>query len=166
MKNESVMKKWQIICIIILGVIVLFVPIGIYYLFFRDCAISNNPNDWGVFGDYLGGIYGGVYSVVVTILAIYLGRALAKKDSRKEKQKQAAETLLRQIKTIESNNYNLHSIKKLKKEINLNELYISDLLDDLIALSDQFQMQKDGTGIVDMEMKDNLMSQLKELYEQ
>lgn len=163
MKNESIMKKWQVI---LLCVAVLLAPIVCYYLKFRDYSISNNPSDWGVFGDYLGGIYGGVYSVVVTILAFYLGRALAKKDSRKEMQRQAAETLIRQIKTIENNNYNLHSIKKLKKDINLNEIYISDMLDDLIALSDQFQMQKDGTGFVDVEMKDNLMSQLKDLYEQ
>lgn len=160
------MKKWQIVCIVILGIIILLAPIGIYSLIFKDCPISKDPTDWGVFGDYISGIYGGVYSVVVTILVIYLGRALTKKDSMKEKKKQAAEMLFNQIKKIENNNYNLHSIEKLKRDISKNELYISDLLNDLIALSDQFQMQKDGTGVVDVEMKDNLMSQLKDLYEQ
>lgn len=161
------MKKWEIICFFVIGIIVLLIPIGTYYLYFGNYPISNDPADWGVFGDYLSGIYGGVYSVVVTILAFYLGRALTKKDSKKEKTRQAAETLYNQIKTIENNNYNRNSIEKLKREINYNELHIpKDLQEDMISLTDMYLEKKDGTGNIDLELDESVKLQLKNLYEQ
>jgi hypothetical protein len=138
-------------------------PIGIYIFYFWDHPISNNPTDWGVFGDFIGG----VYSVIVTILAVYLARALTKRDHKREKQFKAAETLYNQITTIENNNYNRNSIEKLKRDIHSNELYLEpSITNDIIKLADQFLEQKDGTGIVEYEFRDYVMSQLKDLYEQ
>lgn len=55
-----------------LSLVVFIIPIGIYWLQFRTAGMSNDPEKWAQFGDYVGG----VYSVLVTILAIYLARNL------------------------------------------------------------------------------------------
>lgn len=157
-------NKW--LAIIICAIFAL-IPIGIYCWKFRCYSISDNPADWGVFGDYIGGIYGGFFTCIITVLAIYLARALAKKDQIKEKQIKAAEVLYNQITTIENNNYNRNSIEKLKRDIHSNELYISkDLCNDMINLADQFLEQKDGTGTISIELNESVKLQLKELYGQ
>ncbi len=156
--------KWLAITICIVFALT---PIGIYSWNFRSFVISDDPVDWGVFGDYIGGIYGGFFTCIITVLAIYLARALAKKDQKKEKQIKAAEVLYNQITTIENNNYNRNSIEKLKRDIHSNELYISkDLCNDMISLADQFLEQKDGTGTINIELNESVKLQLKELYGQ
>lgn len=168
--KDSSLKKRIIVSLrilgIILGIITFLLPIIIYVCHFRNYAISTNPTDWGVFGDYIGGLYGGFYSILITVLAIYLARALTKKDRKKEKQSNAAEALFQQIKTIENNNYNLNSISKLRKDINKNEIYLSsELKEDLIHLSDQLNEEKDHTGSVDYELRQSVLLQLKQLYD-
>ncbi len=155
--------KWLKFLGLLLGTILLVAPIGVYIFYFWNCPISDNPTDWGVFGDFIGG----VYSIIVTILAVYLASALTKRDHKKEKQFKAAEILYNQITTIENNNCNRRSIEKLKRDIHSNELYLDpDITNDVIKLADQFLEQKDGTGNVDIEFKEYVMSQLKDLYEQ
>ena len=78
------MKWWKVI-IISLGIILLVIPIVFYIIYFSDYSISNNPADWGVFGDYVGGIYGGLFTCLITLLAVYLARALTKKDQKQVK---------------------------------------------------------------------------------
>ena len=153
--------------VIVVCAIIVASPIGLYVWNFRYNSISDNPSDWGVFGDYISGIYGGFFACIMTVLAIYLARALSKKDQQKEKQKKAAEILFIQLKTIENNNYNRNSIEKLKRDINSNELYIpKDLQNDMIALADMYLEKKDGTGNINLELDESVKLQLKELYEQ
>ena len=153
--------------VLLFGIIAFLFPI-VYYVFnFRKLSISTNPTDWALFGDYMGGIYGGIYSVIVTILVVYLARELSKKDNKRDKQIKVAETLYLQIKTIENNNHNYKSIDKLRKEINLNDLYLSDSIKNkLIMLADQFNEYKDNNGAIDQTLKNNVMEYLKNIYEQ
>lgn len=42
-----------------------------YYLVFRQVGISKDPGNWGVFGDYIGGVVGTIFNVLGVVL-IYL----------------------------------------------------------------------------------------------
>lgn len=161
------MKCWKVI-IISLGIILLVVPIAIYIIYFSDYSISNNPADWGVFGDYVGGIYGGFFTCLITFLAVYLARALTKKDQKQIKTSAAAEKLYKQICVIENNGYNLNSINKFLRDIKECVLYFSDkeFIEQLGRLYDQFLEQNGGTGSVDEELKNYIITQLKVYYEQ
>ncbi len=161
------MKYWKVI-IILLGIILLVIPIAFYIIYFSDYSISNNPVDWGVFGDYVGGIYGGFFTCLITFLAVYLARALTKKDQKQVKTSAAAEKLYKQICVIENNGYNLNSINKLFRDIKECELYFPDkeFIEQLVRLYDQFVQQNGGTGTVDEELKNYIITQLKVYYEQ
>ena len=143
-------------------------PIAIYIIYFSDYSIGNNPADWGVFGDYVGGIYGGFFTCLITFLAVYLARALTKKDQKQIKTSAAAEKLYKQICVIENNGYNLNSINKLLRDIKECELYFPDkeFIEQLGRLYDQFVEQNGGTGTVDEELKSYIITQLKVYYEQ
>lgn len=158
-------NKWLII---IICTIFTIAPICVYFWTFRSYSISDDPNDWGVFGDYIGGIYGGFFTCLITILAIYLARALTKRDLRQFKTSAAAEKLYKQICVIENNGYNLNSINKLLRDIKECELYFPDkeFIEQLGRLYDQFVEQNGGTGTVDEELKNYIITQLKVYYEQ
>lgn len=151
---------------IIICMIFALSPMGIYCWKFKNYSISDNPADWGVFGDYVGGIYGGFFVCLITLLAIYLARALTKKDQRQLKTSAAAEKLYKQICIIENNNLNLNSINKLLRDIKESELYLDkEFIEQLGKLYDQFVEQNGGTGTVDMELRNYIMTQLKAYYE-
>lgn len=57
---------------IILGLICL-IPIAIYILNFKKHSLSDDPGDWGTFGDYLGG----VLNPILAIIGLYITVALA-----------------------------------------------------------------------------------------
>lgn len=157
-KNRCVFNKHTLI-IIVIAVILIF-PLTIYFIKFGGGILSDDPADWGVFGDYVGG----VYSILVTVLAIYLARALGKKDEKQKKSVIAAEQLYQQIQTIENSN-NRNSITKLQRDIRKNELYISDdLKNDLVKLADEFLEENDGNGAVDIDLKASVLDELKKLY--
>ena len=165
-KKKNLFKSHKTI-VLLIGIIAFLFPIVYYVFSFRKLSISTNPTDWALFGDYMGGIYGGIYSVIVTVLAVYLARELSKKDNKRNKQIEVAETLYLQIKTIENNHHNYRSIDKLRKEINLNDLYLSDSIKNkLIILADQFNEYKDNNGAIDQTLKNNVMEYLKNIYEQ
>lgn len=149
----------------LIGCVIMVLPIIIYFMKFRHFSISNNPEDWGIFGDYIGRIYGGFFACLIMILVIYLAHALNKEDEKRKKISQVAEDLYNQIKKIESNNYNLNSINKLRRDINNNSLYIKGIMDDLIDLCDNFQSISDQTASEDFKLKEHVLSQLESLYE-
>lgn len=76
-KKPSLWKK-------ILSLVILASPVLLYIRQFGRLGISNDPQDWAVFGDYIGG----VYTVLVTFFAIYLTRNLEKRDAEKTRQEQ------------------------------------------------------------------------------
>jgi len=52
--------------------IILFSPILFYFLNFWKNPVSENPSDWGVFGDYIGGVLNPVISLISLVLLGYL----------------------------------------------------------------------------------------------
>lgn len=63
------------------------VPLGIYILTFWDNTISTNPHDWGVFGDYIGGVTNSILSFVtigISLLSLYLVIKIQNDIHRKE----------------------------------------------------------------------------------
>lgn len=157
-----VMHKW---IIIVLGIIILVLPIICYAIVFRHFSISNNPEDWGVFGDYIGGVYGGFFACIIMIFVIYLARSLSKEDEKRKKISQVAEDLYIQIKKVESCNYNINSINKLRRDIDKNSLYIKDIKNDLIDLCDNFHSLADQNECENIKLKEYVLSQLESLYE-
>lgn len=143
-------------------------PIIVYVVKFRHLSISDSPGDWGVFGDYVGGLYGGIFTCIISILTIYLARALTKKDKRQIEISEAAKKLYDQICIIDGNNYNLNSITKFSREIQKNSLYVADegLIEQLKQLYDQFLQQNEGKGNVDLNLQNYVLSELKKLYAQ
>lgn len=66
------MKKPEEPIGIILGILILFSPIAFYMLWFRSYSISNAPEDWGDFGDYVGGVSGPIIALLGVLIAVRL----------------------------------------------------------------------------------------------
>lgn len=61
-------------CAIILGIIC-FIPIVIYLINFGKHEFSDNPADWGTFGDYVGGVLNPILALIglfITVALAYL----------------------------------------------------------------------------------------------
>ncbi len=167
MTNWKNILSWRNIIILIISAFGVL-PVGFYIWHFGFYPISDDPSDWGLFGDYIGGIYGGFFSCILIILAIYITRSLSKKDQRQIKTSNAAETIYKQINVIENNGYNLNSINKYFRDIKANELYFDDktFVEQLVKLYDQFIEHNAGTGVVDIDLRNYVMTQLQDYYVQ
>lgn len=155
-KKRGRLRKFAILVVALL-------PILIYCINFYKFSISDNPSDWALFGEYIGGIY----SVIAALLVVYLTRYLSKEDNKRNKLIEIVESLYQQIKVIENNDYDYPSIAKLRGDINLNELYLPEnIKNKLIKLADQFNEYKDNNGELDLEFKKSVMDSLKNIYEQ
>ena len=96
-KRKSV-KKILVIIGWILLILLFFSPIIFFICVFCDSPISNNPEDWGNLGDYIGGIY----SVLVAILVFFLTRSLKKRDDKFANRAKAAEDIFHQIQKVKN----------------------------------------------------------------
>lgn len=76
----------------VLGIVSL-IPLAAYYYQFGKADISDDPEDWANFGDYIGG----VYSVLITIVAVYLTRKLERKDAMSNRRKQTLDDIYQQF---------------------------------------------------------------------
>lgn len=75
MNRNVVYVLWIIIAIILL------LPIISYVFYFRNNPISSFPEDWGSFGDYIGGCYS-IFTAIMTIVITYY---LHKQNSKQSK---------------------------------------------------------------------------------
>lgn len=99
------------------------VPIAVYVWEFHSYMFSENPADWGVFGDYIGG----VYSVIIAILVVYITRNLEKRDEEKRLKKEALRQVYLQITSIQQKQtVNQNKLTKLFRLIEESKLYIDD----------------------------------------
>ncbi len=69
---------------LIIGVSILFCGWTVlrYYFQFNENAISNDPDKWGVFGDYVGGIVGSIFSLISVVLIYFTFREQRKTSER------------------------------------------------------------------------------------
>jgi hypothetical protein len=77
-------SNWLKILIIISGILIL-IPITLYILFFFYNDISNNPNDWGLFGDYFGGVLNPLIALFTLIILGYLTYLVSKTNTEETK---------------------------------------------------------------------------------
>lgn len=142
--------------------LILAIPLLVYILQFGSYDISNNPSDWGTFGDYIGGIY----TVLVTFLAIYLTRYLEKRDTERNKAKTAVGSIYEQIGKIDYHHINLNSVKKFLRIVKENELYIpSALFERLTDLYDDYVEAKSEPNKFNLQKEEEIKKQLKKLYD-
>lgn len=73
---------WIIVGIVSISILTVF---GLYILNFHDHEISKNPEEWGQFGDYIGGVLNALVSVLNLILITYLTVKIAKIDEDRSK---------------------------------------------------------------------------------
>lgn len=143
---------------IILLVLAAIVPVVFYVCKFGGYDLSNDPADWGVFGDYIGG----VYSVVIAILVVYLTRNLERRDEEKKLKQEAVRKVYLQITCIQQNQQvNQNKLTKLYRLIEESKLYINDdLYDRMKALANHF-----GDHGRNRQMEKDLLAELKDEYE-
>lgn len=146
----------------LIALILLISPVVLYVMQFGGYEISDNPADWGVFGDYIGG----VYTVLVTFLAIYLSRSLQKRDAEKYKAKAAVSVIYEQIGKIDYQHVDMRSVNKLLRLTKENELYVPQyLFDKLTDLYDDYVVAKTNPHRFNKQNELNVKKQLKKLYE-
>lgn len=151
--------KWWKVC---LAVIVLSAPLLVYICFFGGYSISDNPADWGAFGDYIGG----VYTVLVTFFAIYLTRHLEKRDAVRNKAKTAVGAIYEQIVKIDYNHVDMRKVSKLLRLTKENELYITpSLFVHLTDLHDDYFEAKHDPKKFDIQKEETIKKELKRLYD-
>lgn len=145
------------------GFLLLIAPIAVWLIQFGNCSISDNAEDWGFFGDYIGG----VYTVIVTFFAIHLTRYLQNRDIERNKAKSAYGSLYEQICKINYQQVDLLSVKRLLRLTNEYELYIpTDVYGKLTELYDDYVVAKDNPDTFQLEKEVQLKSRLKKLYDQ
>ena len=148
MENETQKKKikWNeiliYIIVIIFFIILIVIPVYNYYSSFSENGRSNNPEDWALFGDYVGGttnVIIGLVNIIVTVYIAYLIKSVD--DKRFEEQKQLDE--LRHKQNIDlQNDIFIRSIRedvfkdfnKLLQELNLVYITDGDLREKLISI--------------------------------
>ncbi len=154
-KKPSLWKK-------ILSLVILASPVLLYIRQFGRLGISNDPQDWAVFGDYIGG----VYTVLVTFFAIYLTRNLEKRDAEKNKARAAVGIIYEQIGKINYKHIDMRSVRKLLRLAKENELYMPQyLFDKLTELYDDYVVAKDEPSRFNIKKEQDVKSSLKKLYE-
>lgn len=68
--KEHFKSKWWIYIVFLM----LFLPILLYIINFRDQEISDNTSDWGDFGSYIGGWYSLITAIAAIIVTIVISR--------------------------------------------------------------------------------------------
>ena len=147
-----------------LSLVVFIIPIGIYWLKFRTAGMSNDPENWAEFGDFVGG----VYSVLVTILAIYLARNLTLKDEAVSKRRDAIDDIFQQIAKIEQCadvNSKTYAVNKLIRLVHIHELQLSDsICYDIERLADYYLERIEGNVAEDIVLVSCTKDKLKKAY--
>ena len=80
MKNKTLLKLlWGSS---LLGIILF---LGVYIFKFNEFEISTNPENWGQFGDYIGGVLNPLFALINLIILSYLSIRLVKEEDKRNK---------------------------------------------------------------------------------
>lgn len=137
------------------------IPIIIYWHHFGSNGLSNSTDNWGTFGDYIGGCC----SLILALIALVITRKMDKKERKDKKREEAAEEIYNQIQKIRTNDYDARHVNKLRRDTEKLRLYISeDLYSALMRLADYFLQVNDGTKEENPEREEEVILRLKNLY--
>ena len=100
-KYPFISYKW-----IFIPIYILYLPISTYISQFWHHGFSEDPNMWGVFGDYVGG----TYNVLTSLLLAYISYRMSKYQTHGEITQKAAKEILEQVLSIKKKNF-LKNIK-------------------------------------------------------
>lgn len=68
------LKATNIATLVVIGIVVIMLVFGIYFLFFWNQTFSSDPAAWGQFGDFIGGTANPILSfITLVLLALTLG---------------------------------------------------------------------------------------------
>lgn len=136
-------------------------PIYFYWHNFGENGISNSTDNWGTFGDYIGGCC----SLILAFFALIITRRMEKKDRRDKKREEAAEEIYNQIQKIRNNDYDARYVNKLRRDTEKHRFYLSeDLYSTLMRLADYFLQVKDGEKDENPNREEEVILRLKNLY--
>ena len=137
------------------------IPVIIYWRHFGANGLSDSTENWGTFGDYIGGCC----SLILAVIALVITRKMDRKERRDKKREEAAEELYNQIQKIISNDYDARHVNKLRRETEKHRLYLSeDLYSTLMRLADYFLQVRDGTKEENPGREEEVIIRLKNLY--
>lgn len=154
-KYSFITFKW-----IYIPIYILYLPISIYISQFWHHNFSEDPSLWGVFGDYVGGIY----NVLTPLLLAYISFRMSKYQTHGELTQNAAKQILEQVLSIKKKNYHHKSVEKLLHLIKKYEHYIGDLLkQNLIMLSDDYTCVRVDKKDPNTNLEQIVISELKKL---
>ena len=153
----STITNWIKSHFLLLLIVAALLPILFYVLMFHDYKLSDDPADWGVFGDYIGG----VYSVLIALLVVYITRNLSRRDEEKKLKKEALREVYKQITNIQQKQtVDQRKLPKLYKLIEDCKLFIdNDFYERLKGLANEF-----GERGRNRQMEMDVLEELKEEY--
>ncbi len=139
------------------------IPIIAYILNFINSEISNDPEKWAFFGDYIGG----VYSVVLTCLLTHLMYKLNKVNETNKEKKELIKNLHSKI--LEFNLFPLTNQEDINKFLLLvynSELILNDnnLFNKLISMYDYYLGLYNNTCSKDITKEEEIIIILKRTY--
>lgn len=94
MKKENLAIK----CLALFFIVCMIIVIASYVINFKNSQVSNNPADWGVLGDY----FGGILNPLISLMALFflMKTYLSHKDELHQSEKAAEEQRKISQKTI------------------------------------------------------------------
>lgn len=155
--------KWVEKNVIWLSLIVLSLPIGAYVIQFHGYDVSDDPENWAQFGDYIGG----TYSVLITILAIYIARNLSQKDETQIKRQRVAENFVKQISKIKKcteEHQKIQSVNKFMRMIDESQLVLSSALQISLQELGDYYLNRIGGAPENIAFEESKKQELVQLY--
>lgn len=144
--------------------IIASIPLITYILNFTNYKISDDPEKWAFFGDYIGG----VYSVVLTCILTYLMYQLNKKDEQIKEKKIFAKSLLHTINEFNksSSNLDVDKVDSFRNQIIDNEFLFRNESDfsRLINIADYYLTLCSDINQRNPEKDIQIKSFLKDIY--
>ncbi|MBD78551.1 MAG: hypothetical protein CL840_06505 [Crocinitomicaceae bacterium] len=85
MNNKNL--SWKLIAIGCLALSISLIPLTAYIFYFKENLISNNPNEWALFGDFIGGTTNTLVSIFSLIILAYITVLIAKNGNQEQHQR-------------------------------------------------------------------------------
>jgi hypothetical protein len=140
---KSIYSKADYVRLFILLVFVLGV-VGSYLYVFRSNPLSQDPNDWGVFGDYIGGLLNPVVATFALIL-LWISVGIQRKELKATREA-LDENVIEQRNILKTNNVGIRVQAIASK---LNSLHLKmDVLSRKIEFAQQRLSGGERVGLV------------------
>ncbi len=97
----AMVKKSYVLVFVALAVVVIIAPPLVYIVHFNDRPITDNPAEWGTFGDYVGGLLNPAIAFMNLVVLGYLTYLLAHQSSEDAKNRAKSEKIKETLKQCE-----------------------------------------------------------------